>query len=75
VGAGDLYLRQRVPIHDDEGVLITAAEPERIRVYSLPKWREHLADARLVLVHALAITKSSLVAYGQEHYDNLVIVG
>lgn len=59
---------------DGEGVINTAAEPERIRVYSLPEWRELLASAGLEITHALADTKLPLVAYNREHYENLVIV-
>ena len=60
---------------DDDGVLNTAAAPERIRVYSLPEWRELLTGAGLSLLHALADTKLPLVAYGRDNYDNLIIVG
>jgi hypothetical protein len=56
-------------------VLNIAAEPERIRVYSLPEWRAMFAAAGLTLTHALADTKLPLVAYDRDHYDNLVIVG
>ncbi|MBN1657120.1 MAG: class I SAM-dependent methyltransferase [Anaerolineae bacterium] len=60
---------------DDEGVLNTAGEPERIRVYSLPEWRRLFHDAGLVLTRALADTSLPLVPYDREHYGNLVIVG
>jgi hypothetical protein len=56
-------------------VLHTAAEAERIRVYSVPEWRELLAGAGLEMTHALADTKLPLVMYDREHYENLVIVG
>ena len=59
---------------DADGVLNTAAQPERIRVYSLPEWRELLAGAGLSLTHALADTKLPLVPYDRDHYGNLVIV-
>jgi SAM-dependent methyltransferase len=59
---------------DADGVLNTAAQPERIRVYSLPEWRQLLAGAGLTLTHALADTKLPLVAYDRDHYGNLVIV-
>jgi hypothetical protein len=59
---------------DADGVLNIAAQPERIRVYSLPEWRELLAGAGLTLTHALADTKLPLVAYDRDHYGNLVIV-
>jgi SAM-dependent methyltransferase len=59
---------------DDEGVLNTAAEPERIRVYSLPEWRAMFDDVGLELTHALADTKLPLVAYDRDHYGNLVLV-
>jgi len=59
---------------DSEGVLNTAAEPERIRIYSLPEWRELLAGVGLTLTHALAHTKLPPVKYDREHYENLVIV-
>ncbi len=59
---------------DADGVLNTAAQPERIRVYSLPEWRELLAGAGLTLTHALADTKLPQVAYDRDHYGNLVIV-
>jgi ubiquinone/menaquinone biosynthesis C-methylase UbiE len=60
---------------DAEGVLNTAAEPERIRVYSPPEWREMFAGSGLVMTHALAETKLPLVPYDRDHYGNLVIVG
>jgi SAM-dependent methyltransferase len=60
---------------DDDGVLNTAAEPERIRVYSLPEWREMFAGTRMTLSHALADTKLPLTLYDRDHYGNLVIVG
>ena len=59
---------------DADGVLNTAAQPERIRVYSLPEWRELLAGAGLSLTHALADTKLPLVPYDRDHYGNLAIV-
>ena len=59
---------------DADGVLNTAAQPERIRVYSLPEWREILTGAGLSLTHALADTKLPLVPYDRDHYGNLVIV-
>jgi SAM-dependent methyltransferase len=59
---------------DHEGVLNTAAEPERIRVYSLPEWRALLAGVGLEITHALADTKLPLVTYDRDHYENLVIV-
>jgi len=59
---------------DADGMLNIAAQPERIRVYSLPEWRDLLADAGLSLTHALADTKLPLVPYGRDHYGNLVIV-
>jgi SAM-dependent methyltransferase len=60
---------------DGDGVLNTAAEPERIRVYSLPEWRELLGGVGLTLTHTLADTKLPLVPYSRDHYDNLVLVG
>jgi SAM-dependent methyltransferase len=60
---------------DDEGVLNTAAEQERIRVYSLPEWRAMFDDTGLELAHALADTKLPLVDYDRDHYGNLVLVG
>lgn len=59
---------------DADGVLNTAAQPERIRVYSLPEWRQLLTGTGLTLTHALADTKLPLVAYNRDHYGNLVIV-
>ncbi len=59
---------------DADGVLNTAAEPERIRVYSLPEWRALCDRAGLALTHALADTKLPLVPYDRDHYGNLVIV-
>jgi SAM-dependent methyltransferase len=59
---------------DHDGVLNTAAEPERIRVYSLPEWRAMLSGASLTLTHALADTRLPLVTYDRDHYDNLLIV-
>jgi SAM-dependent methyltransferase len=60
---------------DGEGVLNTAVQPERIRVYSLPEWRALFAAAGLTMTHALADTKLPLVDYDRDHHDNLVIVG
>lgn len=60
---------------DDDGVLNTAAQPERIRVYSLPEWRSMFAEVGLTMIHALAETKLPLVPYDRDHYGNLVIVG
>jgi SAM-dependent methyltransferase len=60
---------------DDAGMLNTTAEPERIRVYSLPEWRTMFAGAGLAMTHALADTKLPLVPYDRDHYGNLVIVG
>jgi len=60
---------------DSDGVLHTAASPERIRVYSLPEWRNLLASVELEMTHALAETKLPLVTYDREHNKNLVIVG
>ena len=60
---------------DDDGVLNTAADPERIRVYSLPEWRAMFDGAGLKLTYALADTKLPLVSYDRDHYDNLVLVG
>jgi SAM-dependent methyltransferase len=59
---------------DGDGVLNTAAEPERIRVYSLPEWRAMLAAVGLELSQALADTKLPLLHYDRDHYGNLVIV-
>ena len=59
---------------DGDGVLNTAAEPERIRVYSLPEWRDLLEGVGLTLTHALADTKLPLVPYDRDHYGNLLIV-
>jgi SAM-dependent methyltransferase len=60
---------------DDGGVLNTSAEQERIRVYSLPEWKELFAASGLTMTHALADTKLPLVAYDRDHYGNLVIIG
>jgi SAM-dependent methyltransferase len=60
---------------DADGVLNTAAEPERIRVYSLPEWRELCRRVGVTLTHALADTKLPLVPYDRDRYGNLVIVG
>jgi SAM-dependent methyltransferase len=60
---------------DGEGVLNRAADPERIRVYSLPEWRSMLASVGLALTHALADTSLPATAYDRDHYGNLVIVG
>ncbi|MBN1139743.1 MAG: class I SAM-dependent methyltransferase [Anaerolineae bacterium] len=60
---------------DADGVLNTAAEPECIRVYSLPEWRALFAQAGLVITHALADTALPPVPYDRDHYDNLVIAG
>jgi len=53
----------------------TAAEQERIRVYTLPEWRALLAAGGLAMTHALADTKLPLVPYDRDHYGNLVLVG
>jgi SAM-dependent methyltransferase len=60
---------------DDDGVLNTSAEPERIRVYSLPEWRAMFRATGLVLTHALADTKLPPVPYDRDHYGNLVVAG
>jgi ubiquinone/menaquinone biosynthesis C-methylase UbiE len=60
---------------DEEGVLNTAAAPERIRVYSMPEWRVMFEKVGLRLIHALADTELPLVPYDRDHYDNLVLVG
>lgn len=60
---------------DAGGVLNTAAEQERIRVYSVPEWRAMFARVGLHLTHALGETKLPLVTYDRDHYANLVIVG
>jgi SAM-dependent methyltransferase len=60
---------------DAGGVLNTAAEPERIRVYSVPEWRANIARVGLQFTHILGDTKLPLVKYDREHYTNLVIVG
>jgi SAM-dependent methyltransferase len=60
---------------DGDGILNTAAEPERIRVYSLPEWRAMFAAVGLELTHTLADTKLPLVPYDRDHYGNLVIIG
>jgi SAM-dependent methyltransferase len=60
---------------DSDGLLNTAAEPERIRFYSLPEWRTLFSETGLVMTHSLADTKLPLVPYGIEHYGNLVLVG
>jgi SAM-dependent methyltransferase len=60
---------------DDEGVLNTAEEQERIRVYTLPEWRAMFHNTGLEMTHALADTKLPLVDYDRDHYGNLVLVG
>lgn len=60
---------------DEDGVLNTSAQPERIRVYSLPEWRALFADVGLTMTHALAQPKLPLVTYDRDHYGNLLIVG
>lgn len=60
---------------DGDGVLNTAAEPERIRFYSLPEWRALFSDTGLAMTHSLADTKLPLVPYDRENYGNLVVVG
>lgn len=60
---------------DGDGVRNTAAEWERIRVYSLPEWRAMFEAEGLTLTHALADSKLPLVAYDRDHYGNLVILG
>lgn len=60
---------------DEDGVLNTSAEQERIRVYSLPEWRRLFHNAGLLMTHALADTSLPLVPYDRDHYGNLVIAG
>lgn len=60
---------------DGDGVRNTAAERERIRVYSLPEWRGLFNQVGLTLSHALADTKLPPVPYDRDHYGNLVLVG
>jgi SAM-dependent methyltransferase len=60
---------------DGQGVCNTAAERERIRVYSLPEWRGLFEQVGLTLSHALADTKLPIVPYDRDHYGNLVLVG
>jgi hypothetical protein len=60
---------------DADGVLNTAAEQERIRIYSLPEWREMFAAVGQAITHVLAEPRLPLVPYGRDHYDDLVIVG
>lgn len=60
---------------DGEGVLNTAAEPERIRVYSLPEWRAMYTAAGLEMTHALADTVLPAVPYDHIHHGNLLVVG
>jgi SAM-dependent methyltransferase len=60
---------------DAEGMLNTSAEQERIRVYTVPEWRQLFAGAGLKMTHTLADTKLPLVPYDRDHYGNLVIVG
>lgn len=60
---------------DADGMLNTAAVPERIRVYSVPEWRALFARTGLELTHTLADTKLPAVPYDRDHYSNLVIVG
>jgi SAM-dependent methyltransferase len=59
---------------DAGGVLHTAAEPERIRVYSLPEWRAMLREAGLEFVRALADSSLPPVPYDRDHYGNLLVV-
>jgi len=60
---------------DAGGQLNTAAEPERIRVYSLPEWKAMFAGVGLVLTHALAETRLPIVPYDRDHYGNLLVIG
>jgi SAM-dependent methyltransferase len=60
---------------DAHGVLNTAADLERIRVYSLPEWLCLFAATGLTMTHALADTKLPLVPYDRDHYGNLVLAG
>jgi hypothetical protein len=60
---------------DSDGVLNTCAEPERIRVYSMPEWLAMFDAAGLTMTHALADSKLPLVAYDRDNYGNLVLVG
>lgn len=75
MGTRNLHLRQQVHVHRPRWCAITAAEPERIRVYSLPGWRDLLAGAKLKMTHALADTNLPLVTCDRDHCENLVIVG
>lgn len=60
---------------DDSGVLNTGAQPERIRVYSLPEWQQMFSEVGITMTHALADSKLPLVPYNREHFGNLLIVG
>lgn len=52
---------------DDEGVLNTAAEQERIRVYSLPEWRALCDGAGLVLVAHKSASEPAPDLPGEAH--------
>jgi SAM-dependent methyltransferase len=59
---------------DSDGVMNTAAEPERIRVYSLPEFRGLLDGAGLSLVGAYGANSLPAVPYDREHPRRLVVV-
>jgi SAM-dependent methyltransferase len=69
-----IYVNEFVFI-DTEGVRHTSAQPERIRVYSLPEWRSLFAAVGLTMSHALADTRLPLVPYDRDHHGDLVVVG
>lgn len=59
---------------DADGVMNTAAAPERIRIYSLPEFRGLLDGAGLSLVGAYGTNSLPAVPYDREHPRRLVVV-
>jgi SAM-dependent methyltransferase len=60
---------------DREGTMNLCAEPERIRVYSLPELRALLAEAGLPLRAAYGSTRLPPRTYGERHHERLIVVG
>jgi SAM-dependent methyltransferase len=59
---------------DAEGVMNLPAEPERIRVYTLPELRTMVSRAGLEFVAAYANHELPAVPYDVDHPDRLVVV-
>jgi len=60
---------------DRDGNLNVCAEPERIRVYSLPELTALLHDAGLPLRAAYGSTSLPPRPYGERHHDRMIVIG